>query len=234
MQKGDAQTVPVVAVDVCVELPRVVLFDFDGVLMHGDAFYLFMRERYRRSWWRSLLALLSAPLLLLQLPFSRRLPARALVRIALLGLGERHYQAAANAFAASLARRPRQFCRDGLQALRRHQAQGDRVIVVTGCEHMLVSGILQQLGLTSLEILASQLCTGWLGMRPLLHNVGRRKVQTLAGHGVTSWQVAYGDSMFDVAMLKSAAEAVLVNGTPALCKKVEKALGRAITRVEWF
>jgi phosphatidylglycerophosphatase C len=234
MLKGEAQAVSADAVDVDAELPRVVLFDFYGVLMHGDAFYLFMRERYRRSWWRPLLALLSTPLLLLQLPFSRRLPARVLVRIALLGLGERHYQAAANAFAASLARRPRQFCRDGLQALRRHQAQGDRVIVVTGCEHTLVSGVLQQLGLTDLEILASQLRTGWFGMRPLRHNVGRRKVQALAGHGVTAWQVAYGDSIFDVAMLKPATEAVLVNGTPALCKKVEKALGRAITRVEWF
>jgi len=234
MLKGEAQVVSTDAEDLHAGSPRVVLFDFDGVLIHGDAFYLFMRERYRRSWWRSLLALLSAPLLLLQLPFSRRLPARVLVRIALLGLGERRYQAAANAFAASLARRSRQFCRDGLQALRRHQVQGDRVIVVTGCEHTLVSGILQQLGLTDLEILASQLRPGWLGMRPLRHNVGRRKVQTLAQHGVTAWQVAYGDSMFDVAMLKPATEAVLVNGTPALCKKVEKALGRAITRVEWF
>ncbi|GGY28126.1 hypothetical protein GCM10008098_21540 [Rhodanobacter panaciterrae] len=230
MLKGEAS---VEAADVAA-LPRVVLFDFDGVLIHGDAFYLFIRERYRRSWWRTLLALLSTPLLLLQLPFSRRLPVRVLVRIALFGLGERSYQAAAKAFAASLARRSRQFCRDGLQALRRHQVQGDRVIVVTGCEHTLVSGILQQLGLTDLEILASQLRPGWLGMRPLRHNVGRRKVKTLAEHGVTAWQVAYGDSMFDVAMLKPATEAVLVNGTPALCKKVEKALGRAITRVEWF
>jgi phosphatidylglycerophosphatase C len=200
-------------------LPRVVLFDFDGVLIRGDAFYLFMRERYRRSWWRRLLALLSTPLLLLLLPLSRRLPMR---------------QVAANAFAATLARRPKQFCRDGLQALRRHQAQGDRVIVVTGCEHTLVSGILQQLGLANLEIVASQLRPGWLGMRPRWHNVGRRKVQSLARHGLSEWQVAYGDSMYDAAMLKLAAEAVLVNGTPALCKKVEKALGRAVTRVEWF
>ncbi|HEY8682672.1 MAG TPA: HAD family hydrolase [Rhodanobacter sp.] len=213
---------------------RVVLFDFDGVLIHGDAFYLFMRERYRRSLWRPLLALLCAPLLLLQLPFSRRLPLRTLVRIALLGLGEQRYQAVARAFAAMLARQSRQFCRDGLQALRRHQAAGDRVIVVTGCEQVLVSGILRQLGLMNLEVLASQLRPGWLGMRPLRHNVGRRKVQSLAEHGITAWQVAYGDSIYDVAMLKLAAEAVLVNGTPALCKKVEKALGRAITRVEWF
>ena len=67
-----------------------------------------------------------------------------------------------------------------LQTLRRHQAAGDRVIVVTGCEHALVSGILQQLGLANLEVLASQLRRGWLGMRPRWHNVGRRKVEKLA------------------------------------------------------
>ena len=213
---------------------RVVLFDFDGVLIHGDAFYLFMRERYKRAPWRVLLALLCSPLLLLQLPFSRRLPLRTLVRIALLGLGEKRYQAAAIAFAAILVQRSRQFCRDGLQALRRHQAAGDRVIVVTGCEHALVSGILQHLGLTDLEVLASQLRRGWFGMRPAWHNVGRHKVESLAKHGLTAWQVAYGDSIYDAAMLKLATEAVLVNGTPTLCKKVEKVLGRAITRVEWF
>jgi phosphatidylglycerophosphatase C len=231
MPNGEAVAIPV---DAAPETPRVVLFDFDGVLIHGDAFYLFMRERYRRSLWRRLLALLSLPLLLVQLPVSRRWPMHTLVRIALLGLGERRYQVAANAFADALARRPKQFCRDGLQALRRHQVQGDRVIVVTGCEHTLVSGILQQLGLNGLEILSSQLRSGWFGMRLQWHNVGRRKVQSLAQHGLVSWQVAYGDSMFDAAMLKMAAEAVLVNGTPTLCKKMEKALGRTVTRVEWF
>ncbi len=220
--------------DVAAASSRVVLFDFDGVLMHGDAFYLFVRACYARSLWRKGLALLVAPLLLPLLPFSRRWPTYVLVRVALLGLGEQSYRTAASAFGVDLARRPRQFSRDGLRQLRRHQTQGDRVIVVTGCEDILVSSILDELGLTGLEILASQLRPGWAGMRPRRHNVGRRKVQSLAEHGVTAWQVAYGDSMYDVAMLKPANEPVLVNGTPRLCKKVEKALGRTIKRVEWF
>jgi phosphatidylglycerophosphatase C len=224
---------PVAAGEVAIA-PRVVLFDFDGVLIHGDAFYLFMRDRYRRSVLRKLLAFLALPWLLLRLPFSRELPMRSLVHIALLGVDQKHYVAAARTFAATLTRKPKQFCRDGLQMLRRHQAAGDRVIVVTGCEHALVSGILSELGLGEVEVLASQLRPGWLGMRVRLHNVDRRKPLQLVAHGVDNWQMAYGDSVYDIAMLKAATEAVLVNATPKLCKKVERALGRSVTRVEWF
>ena len=215
-------------------LARVVLFDFDGVLMHGDAFALFARERYARSLGCKLMALLCAPGLILLLPFSRNWPLRLLARIALLGMSERTYQRKAEAFASVLVRRPRQFCRDGVRALRQHQAAGDRVIVVTGCEHHLVSSMLSQLGLTDIEIVASQLRPSWIGMRLLRHNVGARKVKSLAQYGVSAWQLAYSDSLQDAPMLKPAAEAVLVNGTPRLCKKVEKALGRAVTRVAWY
>ncbi len=143
---------------------RTVLFDFDGVLIHGDAFTLFMRDRYARSWPYKLLALLASPWLLLRLPFSWRLSLRSLVHIGLLGLNEARYAVAAQAFAKTLVSRPRQFSRDGLLALRRHQAAGDRVIVVTGCERTLVTSVLEQLGLREVQVLASQLKPGLLGM----------------------------------------------------------------------
>jgi len=233
MSTGETNLEPA-AVDAVVVAPRTVLFDFDGVLIHGDAFDLFVRDRYQRSVLRKVGALLTLPWLLLVAPFSRRRATHMLVHVALLGMSEQRYREAAEAFASSLVRRPRQFCRDGLSALRRHQAAGDRVIIVTGCEHMLVSHILQQLGLSDVEVLASQLRPGLLGMRVKLHNVGRRKPLQLAAFGVGEWHVAYSDSVVDAPMLKPAAEAVLVNGTPKLCKKLEKALGRTITRVDWF
>jgi phosphatidylglycerophosphatase C len=212
---------------------RTVLFDFDGVLFQGDAFELFIRHRYG-SPMHKLLAALTMPWWLLCGVFSRRLAERALTHVALCGLSAQRYQIAAEAFADQLVRRPRQFYRDGLNALRRHLAEGDEVIVVTGCEHILVTRLLTQLGLTNLTIFASQLKPGLFGMRVHVHNVGRRKVQNLAAKGVQSWRLAYSDSFQDLPMLKQAGEAVLVNGTPRLCKRMEKAMGRAVTRVAWY
>src|SRR6185437_4739681 len=97
----------------------------------------------------------------------------------------------------------------------------------------LVRGALAELGITNVEVLASRLRAGRLGMRSVWHNVGRRKVELLARHGIEAWQVAYSDSSQDLPMLALAAEAVLVNATPKLCKRVEKALGRSVTRAEW-
>lgn len=213
--------------------PRVVLFDFDGVLVRGDTFAMFMRDRYARARWRKMLALLLSPWFLLVLPFSRRRVLRSLVRLGLLGLGEVRYRDLARAFAAALVRQPGRFCREGLGALRRHQADGDRIVIVTGCEESLVRGVLAELGVSDVEVLASRLRAGRFGMRPDWHNVGRRKVELLAQHGIEAWQVVYSDSSRDLPMLALAAEPVLVNATPKLCKRVEKALGRSVTRAEW-
>ena len=213
-------------------VPPVVLFDFDGVITHADTFELFVRERYARSTWRQLLALLALPGLLLLWPLTRRLQ-RPLVHIALLGLDERRYRVFADAFATELVRRPGHFCRDGVRALRRRQAVGERVIVVTGCEHALVESLLAQLGLAGVELVASRLKRGPFGLRVAHHNIGSGKLKALAAHGVPAWRRAYGDSLHDLHMLKAAAEPVLVNGSPKLCKRVEQALGRPVERVAW-
>ena len=47
------------------------------------------------------------------------------------------------------------------------------------------------------------------------------------------WTVAYTDSAADAPMLREAADAVLVNGTPITCRALERALGRSVRRVEW-
>jgi phosphatidylglycerophosphatase C len=222
MERGPAETAR-----------RVVLFDFDGVLIRGYTFAMFMRDRYARVRWRKGLVLVLSPWFLLTLPFSRRRVLRSLVHLGLLGLDEARYRDLAQAFAVALVHQPGRFFREGLSALRRHQAAGDRIVIVTGCEESLVRGVLAELGITDVEVLASRLRPGRLGMRSEWHNIGRRKVELLARHGIEAWQVAYSDSSQDLPMLALAAEAVLVNATPKLCKRVEKALGRSVTRAEW-
>ncbi len=215
------------------EQGRIILFDFDGVLIHGDAFSLLVRHFYAQAWWRRTLLIGCAPLLLLVALFSRRQAIHGLIRFGLLGLDAGRYQRAAVAFAGELVRRPGLFCREGLTTLRRHQVEGDRVVVVTGCEEHLVNGILAELGLEDLDVLASQLRPAWLGMTTLRHNFSARKVESLAAAGIRRSALAYTDSAHDVPMLKLADDAVVVNGTPQLCKKIEKALGRSIVRVDW-
>ena len=217
----------------CAPVQPVVVFDFDGVLLHGDAFHLFLRRRYMRAPWRALLVLACLPVLLVQLPVSRLAAGRLLSRIALLGVRERRFQLLTDAFAAQLVRRSHRCCRDGLRALRRHQARGERVLVVTGCESRLAQAIFRELGMADVEVLGSQWRDGRSGMRLTWHNVGTRKVQLLAQHGLSTWQIAYSDSLHDAPMLQNAGEPVLVNGTPARCKKLEKILGQPVRRVAW-
>lgn len=213
---------------------RMVLFDFDGVVLRGDAFESFVRTRLDRAPWRKLLGLALCLPLLPTLPFTRHWIAKAFVASVLLGLSGDDYRRLAREHGMTLVRQPRRFHREALTRLRQHLADGDHVMVVTGCEEHLVRSIFDELGLGGLPILASRLRPGRLGMRVELHNIGRRKVETLKAAGVEPpWAVAYGDSQWDLAMMREAEEAVLVNATPKWCKRVERTLGRSVTRVHW-
>lgn len=213
---------------------RIVLFDFDGVLLHGDAFALFVVDALKRSYPRLLLALLLGLPLLPSLLVTRRWLARMCVSVMLLGLSAPRYAERAATFGRTLARQPGRFNREALTALRNHLAAGDRVLVVTGCEQQLVRAIFDELGLPDMELVASSLQPGPLGMRVHLHNIGRAKPRSLAAIGVQpEWDVAYSDSRQDLPMLAAAREAVLVNADPKLCRSVERALGRPVTRMHW-
>ena len=216
---------------------RVVLFDFGGVLMRGDAFSRFVCSRFRRSWWRSLLALIVLPVLL---PFyairSLRMPVIGIfVRISLLGTSQARFEALTRAFALELVGKPRIFIREGISAMRRHIVAGDRVIIVTGCEETLVRAIFDSIGLRDLEIIASRLRGGRLGMRKLVHNFGTAKPGQIALHGISEpWDLAYSDSAHDIPMLKRARSAVMVNADARTRLRVRRALGREPSAVNWF
>ena len=215
----------------------VVLFDFDGVLIRGDAFNLFLRQRFRRGWWRLLLALPLSPLLAVLACWrsGRLADGRLLVRCALFGVGQARYQRLVGRFAAELVHGSRRFSRDAIRALRDRLQSGVRVVIVSGCEEQLLRELLGVLGLGQVEVVASRLGRGWFGMRIDWHNIGAAKVTRLAEIGIRpQWEAAISDAWADLPLLRGAREVVLVNATPKLCKRVEKALGRTVTRVERY
>lgn len=215
---------------------RVVLFDFDGVLFRDNAFYALVRARFRRAWWRLPGLLILWPgMPLLMFPSGRRWMRHGAVRVAWFGVSETRYRRIAECFGRELARRPGAFLREGLSTLRGHVAQGDRVIVVTACEETLVGSMLDEIGLPELETVASRVRSSMLGIRSVVRNIGVEKPRQIALRGIEApWDVAYSDSVSDAPMLASARDPVLVNGTPKLCKALERKLGRALRRVAWY
>jgi phosphatidylglycerophosphatase C len=215
---------------------RIVLFDFDGVLVRGDSFTLFLRDRYARAWWRGLLLLplLPALALLATTRRGRRAAARFIVVWALCGVDVSLYRTLAETFGQALARDSREFSRAALAALNAHRHAGDRVLVVTACEEMLARAILDELGLDAVELVGSRLAPSRFGMRIALHNRGIEKANQLRLRGVRPpWDIAYSASLDDLPMLAAARAAVLVNPDRATLAAVSARLRRRLSVVEW-
>jgi phosphatidylglycerophosphatase C len=215
---------------------RIVLFDFDGVLVRGDAFVLFLIDLILRQCWRLLPLLLFLPVVAVAcMPRrGRRAALRSVVRVALLGMSDARYRVRAERFGRRLAGDAARISSAAVAAVRSHVHAGDRVIVVTGCEGRLAVAILDALGLGAIEVIGSELAQARFGLRVAMRNHGVEKVRQLAIRGVVPpWDVAISDSLNDMPILAAARSAILVNPRRAAMATARAQLGRSVSSVDW-
>jgi phosphatidylglycerophosphatase C len=210
-----------------------VVFDLDKVLLGGDASTLFLHGRLRQSPGRLLPLLLAAPLLApaAAAPQTRPLGARLMTRIAVGGKAGSDVEAVADAFGEALTRKPEAAVAEAIACVRRHQREGDRVVVATGCEETLARGFLSAIGLGDLDVVGS---TGTLWPPRARRAMGESKVEMLTERGYPPpWTAAYSDSPSDLPLFAGADRPVLVNADEKAARKVARGLGRPPETVTW-
>jgi phosphatidylglycerophosphatase C len=224
--------------DTAADARRVVLFDFDGVIVRHQTLELFFRERLSGAGrWRLFLALPFVPFvpLLIGSVAGNRFLGRVFLRVTTFGRREAAYRRMIDAFGRAYARRPGVFLRDAVATLRRHMDAGDRVVIVSGNDVQMVEAILDEVNLTGHELIASQTRGGLFGVHFTRHNVDGVKVRTLDRAGSPRpWAIAYSDSLSDLPMLKAAESAKLINPVPKIEKKAGRALGDRLEVLHWF
>jgi len=215
---------------------RLVLFDFDGVIVAGDSFAAWLRREGLKPPLRRLAGWLVAPvgLPLMAFPVTLSLGARLFLHAAVLGADAAALQASLDAWGRGLARRPAKVIGNGLAALRGHLAAGDRVVVVSGTESTLLRAVLDELGVQGASIVASELHLDGRRARVLRHCFGTGKLAALAAAGIAPpWDLAYSDSPNDLPLLRNAREAVCVNWRPRDRPRATCAPGGVVRFVDW-
>jgi phosphatidylglycerophosphatase C len=162
---------------------------------------------------------------------TRPLAARLMTRIAVGGSTESDVQAVADAYGTALARKPEAAVAEAIACVRRHQDDGDRVVVATACEETLARGFLAAVGLGALDVVGS---TGELWPPRVRWAMGEAKVSMLAERGYPPpWTAVYSDSPSDLPLFAGTSRPVLVNADEKAAKQVERSLGHRPETVTW-
>ncbi|MCL3817900.1 haloacid dehalogenase-like hydrolase [Aeromicrobium wangtongii] len=193
---------------------KTVVFDLDGVLLHGDSTVELLRRRLRHSPWLLPPVAVAGALFALSDRRSRWRSrwSRAVVAAALLGRRIDSVEAELRALAEDLHAQEGLAPTRTVEALRSHVAQGDRVLVSSaGLEpfvHAWVDLLTEPGAVTAA---GSRLAQHRSGVVLADHHYGGRKVERAAELGFAPpYDVVYSDSDSDLPLLECATTPVLV------------------------
>lgn len=210
-------------------LQRTVIFDLDRTLINCDSFAACLNSLLLRNWWRVGSVVAASPVLLplWASAMTRPVALRGLLWCATVGLTGEEFVSHLSARGKSLAADAEATVHHGgLQALKKHQQSGDRVVIVTGSSCDLAAVFCADLGLDDVVLVGStfRACAGgWIIDE---HCTGARKVAMLAAAGLTPpWAVVYTDSASDLPLLRLAERRCVVNASRRAVRVLTRALG---------
>lgn len=194
----------------------LVVFDFDHTLYDGDSGSHLIRWMIRRSPWRTLLALLVAPVagpMIAWLP-TRRRGIGAFIWVGTIGFRRRRdldelidRYVAANTQAIRERLLP-----VALEVLHRHREAGDRVVVATGAPPELARAILAFVAHEDVPVVGTRVGRRFGAVIATRHCHHAMKMRMLREAGfVGEVAAAYSDSTADLPLLQAARRPVVVN-----------------------
>lgn len=212
---------------------RVVVFDFDGTLVHGDSVTGFAIE-YLRA--RPLRLLCMLPFLPLALALMLAGPTRSSgvsffwwlltwgTRARAVGVALRNYTRRTLASRGNGA---------ALAALAEHARQGCAIVVATAAPACLVRHLLRARGLPPVRVVGTLVERRLGGLVASPHCIGAVKVRELERRfGLTRWSEVYSDSALDLPLMRLASAVTLVEPNAVSRSLVERALaGKVPVRV---
>jgi len=194
-----------------------VIFDLDGVIARHDTMAVIIQRRLTSHPGRAIRGAIPAAtwLALRGIPRLRIRMSRALGGSALSGLTAGEYAALAAEIGTELGLSPGWSFAAGVDAVSRHIADGDEVIVTTGTEQLLARAFLDAVGLPGVTLVATTLEFDGRSVRYSNHNMGQQKVTNLGGRG---GDVFYTDSDIDLPLALLSARTFLVNPSARLVR----------------
>ena len=215
----------------------LVVFDFDHTLYDGDSGSHLFAWLIRRSWWRTALALLLAPVFGPMVAFlpTRRVGISGFVWAGTVGFHRvRDLDALTDAYVAGHVEGIRaRLLPVALEAFHAHRERGDRVVVATGAPPELARAILAFVAHEDVPVVGTQAGPRLGAVVAVRHCHNEEKMRMLREAGYHDIDIAYSDSSADLPLLKAAKDPVVVNPKPGRIDMFRRVLGRDTPILNW-
>ena len=217
---------------------KFVVFDFDHTLYDGDSGSHLFAWLIRRSFWRSALALLIAPVAGPMVAFmpTRRAGISAFVWVGSLGIRSigQFNQLVDTYVREHKAQIDARILPAAFRVLKSHLAAGDSVVIATGAPPELASAIFRFVEHTPVPVIGTVMTPFLGGMVAGEHCHFKRKMTMLRAAGFNrEIDVAYSDSRADLPLLMAAKAPVVVNPNAKSVADFKRILGPQTPVLNW-